>query len=467
MTGGMTGGMTGSMTGSMRGRAVTIRKPKAGADALDELTPADIRLLLERGRSPVAGLLIASVALLLVAGIAWSAWARIDEVVRATGQVEPAGRVKLVNHPRGGRIATLDVVEGQRVEAGDVLLTLAPEIDARQHAELLGRWQVRLAEVARLEAALAGEALVPVPELASARPDLLAQAGELLAAQRAAEAEERAALERNVEGHAAARLTAEAEMARLESGARLLAEQLASVRELVERGLYPRLKMVDLERQLADTEGELAKARAARASAVAGLAESRSRRDGFEQERRRAALEELGLARAERDRLAEQLGARSAVLEELVITAAETGIVQELKPAAAGQALAANETIMKLVPVGDGLVIRALVANPDIGRVEPGMAATVKVRAYDFARFGALDGAVRRIAADAVAGEAAGELPGFAVEVSTARDHMGADGTLPVLPGMVVDVELKVGERTILSYLTDTLTTMREGVFKE
>jgi adhesin transport system membrane fusion protein len=239
------------------------------------------------------------------------------------------------------------------------------------------------------------------------------------------------------------------------------------VRELAERGLYPRLKMVEIERQLADSRGELAKARAELASARAALAESESRQKAFDKDWHRELLEQLSAAMAERDRLAEQLGAQTAVVEELVVKAPVAGIVQELKPAAAGQSLAANEPILKLVPVGDGLVIKAMVANPDIGRVAPGMPATVKVRAYDFARFGAIEGSVTRISADAITGDTPGELPSFAVEVATQRDHMGADGSLPVLPGMVVDVELRVGERTILSYLTDTLTTMKERAFKE
>jgi membrane fusion protein, adhesin transport system len=99
--------------------------------------------------------------------------------------------------------------------------------------------------------------------------------------------------------------------------------------------------------------------------------------------------------------------------------------------------------------------------------VTPGMAATVKVRAYDFARFGAIEGMVEQISADAVAAETPGEAPSFAVKVTTAADHLGADGSLPVLPGMMVDVELRVGERSVLSYLTDTLVTVRDGAFKE
>jgi membrane fusion protein, adhesin transport system len=447
-------------------RARSLTRPEPTEPAA-ELLPGDIRAMLERRRSPVAGLLIGTIALLLTASLAWTAWARIDEVVKAQGQVEPVDRVKLINHPRGGRVATLEVGEGERVEAGQVLLTFAPEVDAKQLAELRGRWQARLVEVAVLKAEVEDTSLAPPAELLAHRPDLVVQAEERLAARRQARDEQRATLRRNVEGHQAALRTAEAEVVRLENGSQLLAQQFASVRELTDRGLYPRLKMVEMERQISDLQGELAKARALVVSARAALGESESRQKAFDSDWRRGLLEELSSALAERDQLVEKLGAQDAVMAELVLTAPVDGIVQELKPAAAGQSIAPNEAIMKLVPMGDGLVIKALVANPDIGRVTSGMAATVKVRAYDFARFGAIEGVVTRVSADAISETEPDKLPSFAVEVMTLRDHLGDDGALPVLPGMVVDVELRVGERSILSYLTDTLITVRDRAFKE
>ena len=192
-----------------------------------------------RRRSPVAGALIGSVALLLVAAVAWTAWARVDEVVKAQGEVEPAERVKLMNHPRGGRIATLEVVDGQRVEAGQVLLTFAPEIDAKEEAELRGRWHGRLAEIAVLKAEIEGEPLQPPAELLSSRADLVAEAEARLVARREAREGQRDALQRNVEGHRAALRSAEAEIERLQSGTVLLAQQADSVRQLTERGTLP------------------------------------------------------------------------------------------------------------------------------------------------------------------------------------------------------------------------------------
>ncbi len=451
----------------MKGEIANIPlRPAAAVDEDGDLLPDDIRAFLEQRRSPVAGLLIGSVALLLTAGVAWTAWARIDEVVRASGKVEPVARVKLINHPHGGRLATLEVAEGDRVEAGKVLLTFAPEIDAKEHAELLGRWHVRTAEIQRLQAEIDGTELAG-DGVEAARPDLAEQARALLAARRAARDGDREALERNVEGHQSALRGAEAEVARLEHGSRLLDEQFRAVRELAERGLYPRLKMMDVERQLADSRAELVKAEAAVVSARAALAESRSRLASFDKDWHRHLLESLAEAMAERDRLTEQLGAKSAMLDELVVTAPVDGIVQELKPAVVGQSVAANETILKLVPTGDGIVVNALVENADIGRIAVGMPATIKIRAYEFARFGAIEGTVEQISADAIAAETQGEPPSFAVRIATDQDQLAPDGSLPVLPGMAVDVEIRIGERTVLSYFTDSLTRVKERAFKE
>ncbi len=89
------------------------------------------------GRAPAfAGFLVASVAALFVVLVGWLAWAEVEEVVRAAGEVEPAGRVKIVNHPRGGRVAEIHVREGERVEAGAPLVTLDGEV---ARSELAGR----------------------------------------------------------------------------------------------------------------------------------------------------------------------------------------------------------------------------------------------------------------------------------------------------------------------------------------
>ena len=121
-----------------------------------------------------------------------------------------------------------------------------------------------------------------------------------------------------------------------------------------------------------------------------------------------------------------------------------------------------------MVPTGSVLLVEALVANHDIGHVALGQAAKVKVHAYDLLRYGTLAGKIEQIDADAVVDPQTGALT-YGVLVRTAGDELARDGVLvKVVPGMAVDVDLLVGERTILSYLTGyRIFHLGEAAFRE
>jgi multidrug efflux pump subunit AcrA (membrane-fusion protein) len=122
---------------------------------------------------------------------------------------------------------------------------------------------------------------------------------------------------------------------------------------------------------------------------------------------------------------------------------------------------------MRVVPTGGGLVIEARVDNQDVGYVRIGQAARVKVRAFDFLRYGTLDGRVERIAADASVDPNGGAYPYRIIVRTDQADLSAGEQRLAVVPGMVVDVDLRVGERTILSYLTDRILRLREDAFRD
>lgn len=178
-------------------------------------------------------------------------------------------------------------------------------------------------------------------------------------------------------------------------------------------------------------------------------------------------LAELANVKAERDRLAESIKRERALMRNLVVRAPVAGIIQDLAVTGSGQSVGSNQPLMKLVPTGGGLVITAKVANKDIGYVREALPARIKVQAYDFLRYGTLDGTIARVAADASSDPAGGPLS-YEVTVVTEHDRLRFDGKeLDVVPGMAVDVDLLIGERTILSYLTDRIFRLKETAFRQ
>jgi membrane fusion protein, adhesin transport system len=427
----------------------------------------DAEGLVERRHSPAAGLLILTVAAVFGGLVGWAGLTEVEQVVRAEGQVEPAERVKVVNHPDGGRIAEIHVAEGDAAAAGQPLVTFDGELVQAELAELTGRWQVKAAEAARLQAEATGEVPVFDAELLQERPALVRQQQELLEMRRAAHASQVETLAQTAERRSSELDSLAAELNRFRSSQGLVGKEVTAVRSLAEKGLYPRLRLVALERELSDVVGDTRKAEARLAAAESALAEAESRQRGLEREERSTVLSELAAAEAERDRLAEARRRAQALLRNMVVRAPVDGIVQELAMTTPGQSVGSNQPIMKLVPTGGGLVIEARVDNQDVGYVRVGQDATVKVRAFDFLRYGTLDGRVERIAADASVDPDSGTYP-YRIIVRTDRADLG-DGQhqLAVVPGMIVDVELRVAERTILSYLTDRILRLREDAFRE
>ena len=433
---------------------------------LAEFLP-DAEGVIERRHSPVAGLLIVVVALVFAGVLAWSALTEVEQVVRAEGQIEPADRVKVINHPDGGRVAEVNVVEGQQVAAGAPLLSFDAEQAQTKLVELTGHWQIRSIETARLQAEVAGGDMVVEPEVAHARPELIAEQQALLTSRREAHQSRIQALAEATQQREKELQSVGAEIDRLRASHGLLKEQLDAIKGLAEKGLYPRLRVVAVERQLSDLAGDIQQARARREAAEAALAEAKSRYQVLEREQRSSVLAELAAARAERDQLSEARRRQAATLRNLVVRAPVDGIVQDILVTSPGQSVGSNQPLMKLVPTGGGLVVEARVRNQDIGHVSVGQSCQVKVHAYDFLRHGTLSGHIEQIDADAVVDPKSGALT-YGILVRTDSAELVRNGqAVKVVPGMAVDVDLMVGERTILSYLTDRIFQLGEEAFRE
>ena len=235
---------------------------------------------------------------------------------------------------------------------------------------------------------------------------------------------------------------------------------------MASRGLYPKVQALELERQIVEVDGQLERAKANLAGADAAIAERRAELERLEYEWESELHDDLNDALDDREQIKERLSAQEAVLADLKLSAPMDGIIQELGTLSEGQSVPANSKLMKLVPTHDRLVVRAEIANQDVSRIKLGMPATIKVRAFDFARFGTIEGTVSQIAADATYNEAT-DRSSYEITVTAAEVYVGAEKNNTVLPGMAVDVELTVGERSLLSYLTDRITHFSEKTFSE
>ncbi len=427
----------------------------------------ELEAITEQEHSPLLRVLIFVIAALLAVAIYWSATAMVDQTAVAPGTVRPAGTVKIINHPDGGTISRLYVREGERVVLGDPLLAFDGTLIDQEISRLVGEVEARQAEILRLEAELSAGAPRFPKALRDARPELVAEQTRLFRErQRALESRRATADQRIIEARATV-AELEQRIARLKEGLAILEEQEGAVGELAGKGYFPKLRHLSLQRQLSEARSEVEKAQSALARARSELARARQARDQVDSASASEALAQLAEARIEHQRARSRLAQLRARRHDLVVTAPADGVVKDLAVSGPGESVRPNAPIMKLVPLQDSIIVEAQVSNSDIGFVSIGQPATVKILTYDFTKYGALEGEVVDIAPDATRDPRTGALY-FTIRVKTKGSTLGAPpDEKTVQPGMQAEVDLAVGKRSILSYLTDRLQSTARNAFRE
>jgi len=430
-------------------------------------TDVSLQNLADSRHGPLTRVLLIGICAMFVGLVAWASLARVDQVVSAPGIVRPAGKTKMINHPDGGRVGELYVHEGDIVETGEVLLAFDSAALDQDIVQRKGEVDRLSAEIARLEAEGTHSTLAFPDDLVRRRPDLVDDATRLFAARMDALSTQRAEVDNAVAQRSAEVMTLTDRVAQLKSAVAVLKEQEAAVGSLAEKGYFPRVRYLSLKRDLITATGELAQAEDARNVALSARSEALDRRRRIDQERDADVLSRLATARGQRDQMVSQLQQIEGRAGHLKVTSPVIGIVQNLMVKNVGQSVAPNQQIMEIVPQNDSLVVEARVENKDIGSVRIDQPATIKVRAFDFVKFGTIAGKVEHIAPDASKEEGASG-PYFLVTVRTAETDLSDKGRkVSITPGMLVDVDLKIGRRSIMTYLTDRVFETTASAFKE
>lgn len=399
----------------------------------------------------------------------WGSVAPLAGAVIANGSFEVEGRRQSVQHPYGGVVTELLVEEGQSVERGDVLIRLSSSEPQAQFDVLKGTYDALRARRARLIAEREGSD-------APAFPDDLAEAGD---SGRQLIENELSLFEAHARQHGAnvdlveqriVQLREQAEGIRtqiegLERQASSLEEEVAGLRQLLENGLVPRNRVLEIERSIDEARTQ------------AGV--RRSELMGVEESIGEARLE---IARLERNRLSEvtdqlqqtdaalaenqpNLEAAEDVLARSQIRAPATGRVVGLSVFTEGGVIEAGTRLMDIVPAGTPLFVEARLRLTDIGDVEAGQMADVRLVGMPRDVRPKLNATIRNISPDSLDDQATGERY-YALQLALEPEEIACAG-MDLQPGMPVQVVIETRPRTLVGYLTSPLLDEVTSAFRE
>jgi HlyD family type I secretion membrane fusion protein len=249
------------------------------------------------------------------------------------------------------------------------------------------------------------------------------------------------------------------ELVVLRSHKRSLREQIGIAKELTEMrknlmksGHVSRVVYLRTKQELKAAQGELREVQGNIAKANQAIAEAEGKLAEVESKRGNDAATTMGRVTAELERLRGTVGRLEDRVKRTEIRAPVKGIVKGLKVHTIGGVTPPGGTISEIVPLDEELVVEARVSPSDIGHIEIGQEAKVIVTTYDFARFGSVEGKVDNISATTFLQED-GTL-NYRATIKLERNFVGDQpGRYPILPGMITEVSIYTGEKTLLSYL--------------
>lgn len=425
----------------------------ANADwAIAEQTPKGARI--------VIWLSVASLAVLLL----WSAFAVLDEVTRGEGKVIPSRQIQILQSLDGGIVSEILAREGQAVKAGDLLLKVDPTRMVSSLRENQSQYLALLAKAARLRALAEGSRFVPPDEVVQQAPDVVEQERALYESRRAELDATLGVARQQATQRAQELVSVRARREQASQSYTLTARELEMTRPLVRTGAVSDVELLRLERDVARYRGERDSASSDIPRLESAVAEANRKIQEVELTFRNVARSELSEVNAKLNALSEGSAALEDRVKQTEIRSPVNGTVKQLKVNTVGGVVQPGKDVIELVPSDDALLLEAKVLPRDIAFLRPGQKALVKFTAYDFAIYGGLEATLEQIGADSVVDEKGNAY--FVVRVRTLSNTIGHQ-KLPIIPGMVAEVDILTGKKTVLSYLMKPILRAKSQAMTE
>jgi len=429
-------------------------------------------------------LTIWTLAALLICFVTWAYFAALDQVTSGEGKVIPSSQIQVIQSLDGGILEKLYVQEGVPVIKGQ---SLARIDDTRFQSDVNQQKQesdsVR-ANIIRLRSELSSilvnndndwQLQIQIKKKDTIYPqDLNEKMPELVERQRQEYNGRLDSLINQLAIQASQIEQKQQEIAELDSQITTLEmsfeyanRELILTRPLAEKNIVPEIELLKLERGVNDIQGELRTIKLNRPKLASSFKETVLKRRETAYVYRTETRAELNQLQSQLSQITEaQVGVQDKV-EKALITSPVVGTIKTIHINTLGGVIKPGQALIEIVPTQDKLLIEAKIKPQDIAFLRPGLPAIVKVTAYDFAKYGGLQGTVEHISADTTQDKDGNSF--YIIRVRTESSYIikKDDTKLPIIPGMMTSVDVITGKRTVLEYILNPVLRAKQTAFRE
>lgn len=419
---------------------------------------------LPRPRSGILLIMFSAFVLFL----SWASYSELDKITRGEGKVAPSKQTQIIQSYEGGLIKRILVKEGDIVEKNQPLVEIDQSTLVSQYKETQQQYYAAFAKAVRLAAEINGT----VPTYST---ELQERATAIVTAQLELYRARQTQLESELNGLHSELLQRQQELVEIDvaidSDAKNLAsysDELKMLQPLIDKGIEPQITLLQEQRSITELQGKMDGSRQARIRLMSAVQEVQDKIKAAKDKFRADALGDLTTVTGQISELDESLPALKDRVERTEIRSPIKGVVNRILATTIGGVAQSAMPLMEIIPLEDTLLIETRVDPKDIAFITPGQKALVKITAYDFSRYGGLSGTVVNISADAVHVGKEDSKTAYIVRITTDKNYVASGNEkLYIVPGMIAEVNIVTGKRSILNYLLAPVLKMKENALRE
>jgi adhesin transport system membrane fusion protein len=425
----------------------------------DDFSPAD-------GIGWANHILLYAITALLVIFILWASLAQVEEVARGEGKVIPSSQVQVIQSLEGGIVDEMLVRAGDTVQAGQVILRMRNIQAKADFSATNQKYMGLLATTIRLHAEAEGKELSFPDAVRATVPESVRAEQDAYDANKRQVKNQVSVLEQQLQQKQQEVEELSRRINDISGVVKLAQDERNMVEPMVAKGAAAKMELLQIDRNIAQQRAELNGLRLALPRSQSAVKEARERLNELDTSFKADAQKILAEKTIELNTIKQTLAAYQDKSERTEIRSPVLGMVQDVKITTVGGVAKPGDTIMQIVPLEDLLVLEAKIKPSDIAFIKIGDPAKVRISAFDFSVYGALDGKVTEISADTITNEKGESF--YRVHVQTDKTKLEKSGKeYTIKPGMQATVDIVTGSKTVMNYLMKPFIKASETALRE
>lgn len=434
--------------------------------AADVDLATDIRVSL-LAQTPRGGSIILWITLLIFSiALTWAYFSEVEEVTTGGGKVVPSRQLQVVQNLEGGILSEILVSRGDVVEKDQLLLRIDEKRFSAPYQETRFNYLALMAKLARLRAETHNTPFTVPEEVLKENPEVGKREQELFESRKKELDETLGVLEEQKKQREQEISELEAKINELTRTHKLLRSEIDLTRPLVKSGAVSEVEYLRLQRQDSEMQGQLTAERLALPRIRSTLEEAKRAIVEARLKFANAAKTELNETFAKLEGLSATSIALEDRLHRTAVRSPVRGIINQIFINTVGGVIQPGMNLIEIVPLEDTLLVEARIKPSDIAFLSPKLKATVKFTAYDFTIYGGLVAQVEHISADSIVDEKGNSY--YLVNVRTTKNYLGTEqAPLPIIPGMVANVDILTGKKRVITYLLKPILRAKSMALRE